>query len=141
MSQYVFRMRSKKMQFPRGTKTRFFHVVIAGLALVGMALGSGSIALAKAKAGKKADKPQVVLGTVKAVDDKSITVETKKGGSQQFQLSADTTYKLKGKKGAAEETAARTDLKEGQRVAVMAKDDQAQSVVIEHPHKKTKKNA
>jgi hypothetical protein len=129
------------MQFPRGTKTQFFNVVIAGLALAGMTLCTGSIVLAKAKAGKKADKPQVVLGTVKAVDDKSITVETKKGGSQQFQLTSDTTYKLKGKKGAAEETAARTDLKEGARVAVTAKADQAQSVVIEHQHKKTKKNA
>ena len=69
----------------------------------------------------------------------SLTVETKKGGAKQFQLSDDTKYQLKGKKDSAEQAAARSDVKEGQRVSVTAKGDQVQSIVIETKGKKSKK--
>jgi hypothetical protein len=118
--------------------------LIAGgivLAVGSVVFAGGSTAFAKAKPGKKAGKPQIVLGAVKSVDSNTITVEAKKGGSRQFQLTGDTTYKLRGKKGAADENATKTDLKEGERVAVTAKGDTAQAIVIEGAHKKSKKKA
>ncbi len=129
------------MQFLRGTKVQNSIVICIAMAVGCGVLATGSTALAKAKAGKKANQLQVVLGTVKSIDGNSLTVEAKKGGSKQLQLTGDTTYKLKGKKGAADETATRTDVKEGERVAITAKGDQAQTVVIEGKHKKAKKNA
>jgi hypothetical protein len=127
------------MQFFRSQKVRITIVACAALAVGCIALNA-SPALAKAKASKKADQPQVVLGTVKSVDSNSITVDTKKGGSKQFQLTGDTTYKqAAGKKGGTDSTAARTDVKEGARVAVTVKGDKADSVLIEGTQKKGKK--
>jgi hypothetical protein len=86
--------------------------------------------LAKYKAVKKADNPQTVLGTVKSVDGKSVTIDSKKGDSKQFQLTDDTTYKRKSKKGSEAQAATRADVKEGVRVSVTAKGDQVQSLLI-----------
>ena len=120
-------------------KGRFSIAFLAALASGCLLCATSSTALAKAKAGKKADQPQTILGTVTAVDGNSLTVETKKAGAKQFQLSDDTKYQLKGKKGGVAQTAARNDVKAGQRVAVTAKGDQVQSIVIETKGKKSKK--
>jgi hypothetical protein len=105
----------------------------------GLLLTANSTALAKSKSGKKADKPQTVLGTVKSVDGNSVTIDSKKGDAKQFQLTDDTTYKLKGKKGSEAQTATSADVKEGVRVAVTAKGDQVKSLLIETKPKKSKK--
>jgi hypothetical protein len=120
-------------------KGKFSIAFLAALAIGCLICTTGSTALAKAKSAKKADQPQTVLGTVKSVDGNALTVETKKGGAKQFQLSDDTKYQLKGKKDSAEQPAVRSDVKEGQRVSVTAKGDQVQSIVIEIKGKKSKK--
>jgi hypothetical protein len=120
-------------------KGKFSIAFLAALAIGCLICTTGSTALAKAKSAKKADQSQTVLGTVKSVDGNALTVETKKGGAKQFQLSDDTKYQLKGKKDSAEQAAARSDVKEGQRVSVTAKGDQVQSIVIETKGKKSKK--
>jgi hypothetical protein len=120
-------------------KGKFSIAFLAALAIGCLLCATSSTALAKAKALKQADQPQTTLGTVTAVDGNSLTIETKKAGAKQFQLSDDTKYQLKGKKGGAEQTAARNDVKAGQRVAVTAKGNQVQSIVIETKAKKSKK--
>ncbi len=128
------------MQAVRSNKNPLWRLVIGALTVGGLVLSGGGTAMAKATAGKKkSDAPQVIQGTVKAIDKDSLTVEAKKGGSRVFNLNGDTTYKIKGKKGAADETGTRTDIKDGERVAVTAKGDQAQTVLIEPKAKKEKK--
>jgi hypothetical protein len=127
------------MHSKHARKGKFSIAFLAALATGGLLCATGSTALAKAKALKPADQPQTILGTVASVDGNSLTVETKKAGAKQFQLSDDTKYQLKGKQGSAEQTASRNDVKAGQRVAVTAKGDQVQSIVIERKAKKSKK--
>ena len=122
-------------------KRNVSRVGLAAMVICGLILTTGSVALAKAKPGKKADQALVVLGTVKSIEGNSITLETKKGGSKQFQLTDDTKYKQAGKKGSDEKPADRTDVKAGQRAAVTAKGDQVQTIVIESKQKKGKKAA
>jgi hypothetical protein len=117
----------------------FSRVGLATMVICGLILATGSVALAKAKPGKKADQALVVLGTVTTIEGNSITLESKKGGSKQFQLTDDTKYQQAGKKGSDEKPVARADVKAGQRVAVTAKGDQAQTIVIESKQKKGKK--
>lgn len=124
----------------RGNLRKFIGVGMA--ALVGIILTTGgNTALAKAKGKKNADAPQVTMGTVKSIDGNTLTVEAKKGSMQQFQLNGDTTYKLRGKKGAADENAVKTDIKEGEHVAVTSKGGTVQTVLIEGAQKKAKKKA
>ena len=120
-------------------KRNFPRVGLAAMVIGGLILTTGSVAMAKAKPGKKANQALVVLGTVTSIEGNSITLESKKGGSKQFKLTDDTKYKQAGKKGSDEKPADRADVKAGQRVAVTAKGDQLQTIVIESKQKKGKK--
>jgi hypothetical protein len=118
---------------------KFSIAFLTTLAVGSLICSANSTALAKGKAGKKADQPTTVQGTVKSLDGTALTVETKKAGAKQFQLTDSTTYEVKGKKGGADQAAARADVKEGERVSVTAKGDQVQSIVIDGKGKKSKK--
>ena len=105
---------------------------IAGLAVV-LALGvGGADVLAKGKGNKGGGQGSTVArGTVTAVDPGSITIQSKKLGSQTFTINASTVYKkAAGKKGQSGTTATLADVKKGKRVAIKSSGDQATKVTI-----------
>lgn len=80
-------------------------------------------------------KPQVFMGTVKAVSATSLTITTKAGEEKSFALDAQTKFVRSG------ETAAASDLKVGERVVVEAdvhgKEVKAQLVKFGVPKKES----
>ena len=116
-------------------------LVVVGLLAVGFASpASGSAAVAKAK-GKKANRAQKVAGAVTALDDTSVTVETKKSGSRKFELTNATSFKLKTTKDGEAKPAVASDLKVGGRVQITAAGGTAKEIVIMAKQRKQKKVA
>lgn len=110
---------------------------------------SGTIALAKAGRNKHSRDDRSVRGTVTAADRNSITVETKRHGSQQFRLTPHTTVEKLGKHGAVKSSKASQTgsggkarkarkIRAGSRVEVMAKDGVAVKVSVKRKHHKGK---
>ena len=118
----------------------------AGLAVA--LIAGGSTALAKGGKHNKAGKADHgIRGTVSAVTEKTITVETKKKGAQEFQLTDTTVYETKGKKKQGNTPAARTDVQQGAKVQIVASGTTAEKVIIsagkqkaagKHKHHKNK---
>ncbi|MEI6808009.1 MAG: hypothetical protein WCN95_04755 [bacterium] len=106
---------------------------IVGIAVaVALALG-GIDALAKGKGNKGNGKAsEGVRGKVTAVDNSSITVESKKNGSKKFTIDTNTVYKSAsaGKNKQAVKPAVFADVKTGERVIVKSTGDQATKVTI-----------
>ena len=119
--------------------SRISRMGIAVMALaVALAVG-GSTALAKGhkgagkhagKGGKAGKAEKAVGGKVTAVDQNSITIDTKKHGSKQYQVNAGTTYEFKGKKHGAGRPAALSDVTAGERVKIAGRGNQATKVII-----------
>jgi hypothetical protein len=81
--------------------------------------------------GKKAKKPHSTAGKVTAVDQQSITIETKKQGTKKFTLTATTVYEKASKDKTKPATPATlADVKAGQKAKVVASADQAQKVTF-----------
>ena len=115
---------------------RISRMGIAVMALaVALAVG-GSTALAKGHkgagkhAGKAGKAEKAVGGKVTAVDQNSITIDTKKHGAKQYQVNASTTYEFKGKKHQAGRPAALSDVTAGERVQITGGGNQAKKVII-----------
>src|SRR5262245_45174771 len=78
-------------------RSRTLKSATSAFAFIGMlalayAATASDAAAVKAKA-KKAKKNQEAAGTVTAVDETSIAVETKKQGNRKFELTRHTVYK------------------------------------------------
>jgi hypothetical protein len=128
------------------------RIGILALALVVMLATGGATAFAKGYKNKGGDKERHVRGTVTAADCKSITVETKKHGSQQFRLTSATIVEKVGKKGqtkpAKQTTTGKASkrgkagkaskIKTGSRVVVTAKGDTAKKVAVKKRGHKSK---
>jgi hypothetical protein len=102
------------------------RTAVAGLAVVvAMTLCSAN---ALAKGNKGGGK-----GAVTAVDATSITIESKKKGSEKFTVTAATVYEKAGnpKKGEASAPATLADVQVGTQVAIEGTTDQATKVIIE----------
>ena len=104
---------------------------IVALALAMALMAGGSAALAKGQKAKGGNKGEHGMGgTVTAVDASSISIETKKHGTKQFQLAANTVYETKGKKKQANTPITLAAVKKGMRVQIMAAGSQASKVVV-----------
>ena len=114
------------------SKTGLVSLVVAVALVVG-----GASVFAKGKKGGKVCHG--AKGTVTAVDSSSITVETKKKGAKQFQLTASTVYERKGKKGQPNTPAALTEVQQGEHVHVTAAGGKATKVVFKKKHHKKNK--
>jgi hypothetical protein len=110
---------------------------IAGLAVAVALAVSGTAAFAKGKHGG-ASKP--VSGTVTAVDQTSITIDTKKLGSQKYTVNATTTYETAAKKkGEAGTPATLDNVQVGATVLIEGTTDLATKVTISKAAKHKKK--
>ena len=105
--------------------------LVAAIVLVG-----ASTALAKGNKGQK--REHHLKGKVTAVENGSITVETKKHGAKQIHVTAGTVYQFKGKKGQPGKSATLADVKQGEKVRITLKRDPAEIVLIKKHHKKHK---
>lgn len=111
----------------------FSKVGIVSL-VVAAAVAIGGSAFAKGKGGKS----HSVKGTITAFTNSSITVETKKKGPKDVQLTSSTVYEIKGKKGQPNTTAAYGDLVQGAKVRITTSNGQATEVLISKKHHKRK---
>ena len=124
------------------TRTRTVAILVAVglLAFCFADPASAAVAATKGKA-KKGNRAQQASGAVTALDDTSVTIETKKQGSQKFGLTSATNFKLKATKDGEAKPAAAKDLKVGERVQIAAKGGAAQEIVIMAKQRKPKKAA
>jgi len=95
-------------------------------------------AAVKAKA-KKAKKTQEAAGTVTAVDEASIAIETKKQGTRKFELTRQTVYKSLDMKDVEVKPATLADVRVGAQVKVVATGATADQIVITMKKQKSKK--
>ena len=95
-------------------------------------------AAVKAKT-KKAKKTQEAAGTVTAVDESSIAIETKKQGNRKFELTRQTVYKSLDMKDVEVKPATLADVRVGAQVKVVATGATADQVVITMKKQKSKK--
>ena len=112
------------------------RTAIAGL-IVAVAVAVGGPA-AFAKGNKGGGTPKPVSGTVTAVDQTSVTIDTKKLGSQKYTVNATTVYETAAKKGEAGTPAALTDVQVGEKVMIEGTTDAATKVIIAKAHKHKK---
>jgi hypothetical protein len=124
-------------------KTRSIKSAISVFALVGIlslactAVAGEEVAV-KAK-GKKAQKTQEAAGSVTAVDESSIVVETKKQGARKFALNRETVYKSLDMKDVEVKPATLADIHVGAAVKVVATGSTADQIVITIRNRKSKK--
>jgi len=119
-------------------KTAIWVIAMIGvLALEHAALASDGAAV-KLKA-KKAKKTQEAAGTVTAVDESSIAIETKKQGTRKFELTRSTVYKSLDVKEAEVKPATLADVHVGANVKVVSTGATADRIVITMKKHKSKK--
>ena len=112
---------------------------IMALALTFALVAGGSVALAKGQKGEGKKKGEHGMrGTVTVVDADSISIETKKHGTKQFQLAASTVYETKGRKHQANTPATLAAVKKGDRIQIVANGSEVTKVIIEGEHHKKK---
>src|SRR5262245_54097776 len=121
-------------------KSRTLKSAISALALIGMLiLATASHAAAVKTKAKKAKKTQEAAGTVTAVDEASIAIETKKQGTRKFELTRQTVYKSLDMKDAEVKPATLADVRVGAQVKVVATGATADQIVITMKKQKSKK--
>jgi sRNA-binding protein len=124
-------------------KSRTIKSAISAVAFIGF-LGlvftttAAEAAAVKAKA-KKAKKTQQAAGTVTAVDEASIAIETKKQGNRKFELTRQTVYKSLDMKDVEVKPATLADVHVGEQVKVVATGATADQIVITMKKHKSKK--
>jgi hypothetical protein len=120
----------------RTTKTAIS--VLTLIAMLSLAATSAEAAAVKAKA-KKAKKTQEAAGTVTAVDEATIAIETKKQGNRKFELTRQTVYKALDMKDVEVKPATLADIHVGAAVKVVATGTTADQIVITMKKHKSKK--
>jgi hypothetical protein len=121
---------------PRAIKSISVFALIAMLSLA--CVTAAEAAAVKAKA-KKAKKTQEAAGTVTAVDEASIAIETKKQGTRKFELTRQTVYKSLDMKDVEVKPATLADVRVGAQVKVVATGATADQIVITMKKQKSKK--
>lgn len=109
-----------------------------GLITLAFAATASETTAVKAKA-KKAKKTQEAAGTVTAVDESSISIETKKQGNRKFELKRETVYKSLDMKDVEVKPATLADVQVGAQVRVVATGATADRIVITMKKHKSKR--
>src|SRR5262245_30189899 len=123
-------------------KSRTTKSVISVFALITMLLSAYAATTAEAAVkskAKKAKKTQEAAGTVTAVDESVIVLETKKQGSRKFELTRQTVYKSLDMKDVEVKPATLADVHVGAQVKVVASGATADQIVITMKKHKAKK--
>jgi len=124
-------------------KSRTIKSAISVFAFIGVlaltyAATTAEGAAVKSKA-KKAKKTQEAAGTVTAVDEATIAIETKKQGNRKFELTRQTVYKALDMKDVEVKPATLADVHVGAQVKVVATGATADQIVITMKKHKSKK--
>ena len=122
----------------RTIKSSISVFAFIGVLALAFAATTGEAAAIKAKA-KKAKKTQEAAGTVTAVDEASIAIETKKQGNRKFELTRQTVYKSLDMKDVEVKPATLADVQVGTQVKVVATGATADQIVITMKKQKSKK--
>jgi len=122
----------------RTCKSAISVIAFIGLMALAYAATASEEVAVKAK-GKKAKKTQEAVGTVTAVDEASIAVETKKQGTRKFAVTRETVYKSLDMKDVEVKPATLADVRVGAQVKVIASGATADQIVITMKKQKSKK--